>query len=219
MGKREAAKMAVKRIQELQPEILGVGSGTTVRLFIEELSKIGFKGLTVSTSYDTSLLLASKGFKVIEIETVEKVDVSVDGADEVSKDLYLIKGGGAALLREKVLAELSRYRIYIVDESKVVEKPCGRKFPIPIEVVPAAYNSVIKKLNEMEIRWKLREAKGKLGPVITDNGNFILDLECEDAFSKIEEVKGLNGVASVGVFPPSLVDEVIIGGRKVLRRG
>jgi ribose 5-phosphate isomerase A len=218
VGKAEVARLAAQRVLELKPRVLGVGSGSTVSYFIGELARRGFNGLTVSTSLDTTLMLKKYGFRVLELESVDSIDLSVDGADEVGPGLYLIKGGGAALLREKVVATLSRYRIYIVDESKVVTEKCGREFPIPIEVIPVALNSVTKTLDEIGVKWKLREAKGKLGPVVTDNGNLILDLDCKSSIDRIEEIKQINGVTAVGLFPPSLVDEVIVGDGRVLRK-
>ena len=188
------AEMALKEVLKREPEVLGVGSGTTVRKFVELLSKSNFKGEVVSTSFDTTLLLKEKGFKVVDLMSVSEIDVSVDGADEVSlTPLSLIKGGGAALLREKVVAELSSFRIYIVDPSKVVERPCLRGVPVPIEVVPASLNSVVKTLSRMGVKWEIREGSGKLGPVVTDNGNLILDLECESALENLSSIKSLNG--------------------------
>ena len=213
-GKRAVAKRAAELVLAEQPEVLGVGSGTTVRLFVEELARLGFRGLIVSTSYDTSLLLKKHGLKVLELYTVDEVVLSVDGADEVFvvEGLpYAIKGGGAAMLREKVLASISKKRVYIVDEGKVSVKPCDRGVPIPIEVVPSALPAVERGLKELGIRWSVREAKGKLGPVITDNGNFVLDLDCVDALQKMEEVERLPGVAVSGLFKPSLIDVVLVG--------
>ncbi len=216
--KREVAKLAAKRVVDLQPEVLGVGSGTTVRAFIEELSHLNFKPITVSTSIDTTLMLKRYGFKVLELESVDRVDVSVDGADEVSEDLYLIKGGGAAMLREKVLASISDFRVYIVDPSKVVKRTCDRGVPIPIEVVPSALSAVIRGLDELNVPWKLRESKGKLGPVITDNGNLVIDLGCKEAVEKVDLVERLPGVTVSGLFPPKLVNEVLVGDGRVLKR-
>lgn len=218
LGKQAVARRAAKEIIGRDVELLGVGSGTTVEIFIKELSKLGFKGLTVPTSIDTLLTLKRYGFKVLDLMSVDRVDVSVDGADEVSKDLTLIKGGGAAMLREKVLAYLSKYRIYIVDDSKVVEKPCSRDVPIPIEVVPYALSAVVTSLNNMGINWRVRVTKGKLGPVISDNGNVIIDLDCKTSIDRIDEVERLPGVAVSGLFPPNLVNEVLIGSEGRLTR-
>lgn len=208
--------MALEEVLKRQPKILGVGSGTTVHKFIDELSRSEFTGKVVSTSFDTTLRLKEKGFEVVDLMSVNRIDVSVDGADEVSTEpLSLIKGGGAALLREKVVAELSSFRIYIVDPSKVVEKPCDRGVPIPIEVVPVSLSAVTKNLERLGVKWSVRTGSGKLGPVITDNGNLVLDLECNRAWELLEEIKSLNGVAAVGVFERDLIDLVIVSdGRK-----
>ncbi|NPA85770.1 MAG: ribose 5-phosphate isomerase A [Crenarchaeota archaeon] len=215
-GKRAVARRAAELVLAEGPEVLGVGSGTTVRLFVEELARLGYEGLTVSTSFDTNIVLKKHKFKVLDIQTVEQVDLSVDGADEVFslKDgIYAIKGGGAAMLREKVLAAISRKRVYIVDESKVSDEPCARGTPIPLEVVPSALPAVEKGLNALGVRWKLREARGKLGPVVTDNGNLVVDLDCRSAVEKVEEVERLPGVAVSGLFGPGLIDVVLIGER------
>ncbi len=216
--KLAVARRAAQAVIDSGIEVLGVGSGTTVEIFIEELSKMNFKGYTVPTSIDTIMTLKKHGFKVLDLLSVDEVEMSVDGADEVSEDLTLIKGGGAAMLREKVLAHISKYRLYIVDSSKFVKKPCSRGVPIPIEVVPYALSAVTKSLTEMGIRWVMRKAKGKLGPIISDNGNIVIDLNCEDALDKIETVERLPGVAVSGLFPRDLVDEVLIGSEGRLRR-
>ncbi len=214
------AQMALKEVLEREPEILGVGSGRTVRRFIELLGKSGFRGKVVSTSFDTTLELKSRGFKVLDLMSVDEIDVSVDGADEFAvKSFSAIKGGGAALLREKVVAELSNFRIYVMEPSKVVESPCERGVPIPIEISPVSLNAVTKKLREMGVDWKLREGSGKLGPIVTDNGNLILDLECKSAFEKLNEVKSINGVASIGVFERDLIDLVLVSDGRRYAKG
>jgi len=213
-GKEAVAKRAAELVIERAPEVLGVGSGTTVRLFVKELKKLGFKGLVTSTSYDTTLLLKKLGFEVLDLMSLDEVDMSVDGADEVfvADGLpYAIKGGGAAMLREKVLATISKERVYIIDESKLSLKPCDRGVPVPIEVVPSALPAVERGLRELGIEWELREAEGKLGPVVTDNGNLVLDLNCVSALPKIEDVERLPGVAVSGLFKPTLIDLVLIG--------
>ncbi len=216
--KLAVAQRAAQVVVDRGIEVLGVGSGTTVEIFIKELSKLNFKGYTVPTSIDTIVTLKKYGFKVLDLLSVDEVEMSVDGADEVSEDLTLIKGGGAAMLREKVLAYISKYRLYIVDSSKVVKRPCSRGVPIPIEVVPYSISAVIKSLNEMNIRWEMRKAEGKLGPVISDNGNIVIDLKCDDAIDKIEKVERLPGVAVSGFFSPNLVEEVLIGSEGELKK-
>jgi len=217
--KRRAAELAARRVLEEEPEMLGVGSGTTVALFIRELAKRGFKGIAVSTSIDTSLILKKYGFKVVELMIVDEVDMSVDGADEISENLYLIKGGGAAMLREKVMAIISKHKIYIADSSKYVKKTCERGVPIPAEVVPHSLPAVVKDLNRLGVGWRYREGKGKLGPIVTDNGNIIIDLNCKEALPMIGEIERLTGIAAVGLFTPDLVDEVIIGNEIIYRKG
>jgi len=215
-GKEAVARRAAELVASEAPEVLGVGSGTTVRLFIKYLKEFGFSGLTVPTSYDTALELKKHGLKVLDLMSVDEVELSVDGADEVftmNGSLYAVKGGGAAMLREKVLAYISRKRIYIVDEGKVSGSPCSRGVPVPAEVVPSSLPAVARGLKLLGVGWKLREAKGKLGPVVTDNGNLVIDMDCKSSINVIEKVEALPGVAVTGLFGPDLIDKVVVGER------
>ena len=200
--------------------IVGVGSGSTVKRFIEVLD-VGepavARSLYYATSVDTAIHLSSRGLRVLDVSMLmnEKLlpDVYVDGADEVSRELNLIKGGGGALLREKVLAYLSRRRIYIVDASKLVDV-LGTRFPVPLEVVPYTLPLVTRSLESMGYRYRVRSGSGKLGPVVTDNGNYVVDVYTgpirspETLESKFMSIPG---VAATGIFLRTLVDTVIVG--------
>jgi len=169
--KKLVARAALEYIDDGM--IIGVGSGSTVREFINLLASSRFRVKCVPTSYDTELLLRSLGLHVLLLRDVEKIDVAVDGADSVLMEKQvIIKGGGGALLREKIVDYLADEFIVIVDESKV-----NRRFPVPIEILPFAYSKLLlRELSRFGVP-SLRLAKNKLGPVITDNGNWIIDLD------------------------------------------
>ncbi|MHA2294914.1 MAG: ribose-5-phosphate isomerase RpiA [Candidatus Hodarchaeales archaeon] len=204
--KQQVAKMAVSFVKPGM--LLGMGSGTTVACFIKELARdnnLKKSIKVVSTSLDTSVLLAEHDIEETSLHTVnEELDLTVDGADEVSNDLDLIKGGGAALLREKVLAYFSREFLVIVDSSKVVET-LG-KFPVPVEVVPFALQVVKARITtvfEDLVQAKVRTCKGKLGPLLTDNGNAIIDClfgKIEDPTSLEKKLNSIPGVVENGLF-------------------
>ncbi len=194
--------------------VLGLGTGSTTHFFIEKVGmriadeKINVKG--IPTSFQ-SLLLAKKWN--IPITTLEEhnINLAVDGADEVDLDFNLIKGGGAAHTMEKIVDYAADEFIVIVDESKVVEK-LG-KFPVPVEVIPDSSRIVIQTLEDMGAECEIRMAKRKDGPVITDNGNFVIDAK----FSEIEspshleiDLNSIPGVVENGIFS-QMVDKVIVG--------
>lgn len=213
-AKKEAARAALKHIENEM--IIGFGSGSTVSIFIEELreflqkNKLRIYG--VSTSIDTSLKLLNAGIDVLDPLTVEEIDLAIDGADSVITDKkILIKGGGGAFTREKVVDYWAKRLIIIVDETKI-----NRQHPIPIEILPSAIKYVKKELERMfeQNILELRDCKGKLGPCISDNGNIIGDLNLE--INKIEkrlekELKSIPGVIENGIFTR---DATIIIGKK-----
>jgi ribose 5-phosphate isomerase A len=133
----------------------------------------------------------------------EELDLAIDGADQVElKSLNLIKGGGAALTREKIVDSNSKELIIVIDENKLTER-LGHNQPVPIEVIPFGYKAVLKKLKDLKGKPKLRESTGKVGPVITDNGNFIIDV-VYDSIIDLEEMekqlKIIPGVIETGLF-------------------
>ena len=207
--------------------LIGIGTGSTIKYFIEEANNLNYlkKSLIVTTSIDTALTLRMMGINNVESGMCisEALDVYVDGADEVDPKLRMIKGRGAALLREKVLATNSKYRVYVVDESKIV-KILGTKKPVPIEVIPFAILPVMRSIESMGYRVELRVGSGKDGPVISDNGNVIMDIYT-GPMNNPEDVhralKLIVGVVETGIFI-DLVDEVIVGSEngevKILRR-
>lgn len=211
--KKSAAIEAVNYIQNNQ--ILGLGTGSTVFFVLEEIStRIAdgrLKNIKGIPSSNQTFELANKfGISLTTLDENPKIDLNIDGADEVDEELNLIKGGGGALLREKIIAQASRKNIFVVDENKL-SKNLGEKFYLPIEVVPFALNSVVDYLNENELNPKPRIQNGKY--FLTDQNNFIVDLFC----GKISDTMKLNlllknraGIVEHGLFL-GLTNMLIIG--------
>lgn len=210
-GKYNAAKIALSLIKDGMT--IGIGSGSTVEVFLnllgERIKNEEIKIYGVPSSYQAMIAGARNG--IILTDLIEREpDICIDGADQVDVKLNCIKGGGGALTREKILARASKKVIIIVDESKLAEK---LSMPVPVEVLPFAYGYVQRKLSSI-CKPKLREGKGKVGPVITDNGNFILDCDfgvIENPEELEKELKLVNGVIENGVFPSKMIDLVIVG--------
>jgi ribose 5-phosphate isomerase A len=206
------AKEALKEIKDGM--VIGLGSGSTAKLFIELLAnKVKRQKLfikCVPTSYDTEMFAIECGLDVVPLASVKKIDVAVDGADYVCKE-YAIKGGGGALAREKVVGYFAEQFIILVDSSKT-----KRRSKVPIEVLPFAYSTVMKELEKNKIPCSLRMSKTKLGPVITDNGNFLLDasMEIENAKEKEKWLNSIPGVVENGIF--TKFSKILVGeGNKV----
>ena len=177
-------------------ESLGIGSGSTVNILIENLSKVKNKiRNVVSSSVKSTELLQSNGFKVSELRDVGRLTKYIDGADEVNKDLQMIKGGGGALTREKILAHNSKQFICIVDDSKKVDM-LGN-FPLPIEVIPLSRSTVSLELIKHGGRPVLREN------FVSDNGNLILDvhnLKIMEPIKLEQSINNIPGVVTNGIF-------------------
>ncbi len=200
--------------------VVGFGSGSTVKGFISYCLSKGFlrdKQVVVASS-DTLLYLYRNGFyRIADPRCIDAIDLYIDGADEVSSKLDLVKGRGAALFREKLLATRSRVRVYIVDYTKYTGKPYLYKKPIPVEIHPYSLPWIIDRLRlDGLFNPVLRIADKKDGPVVTDNGFYIVDLEPRREVTDPEEtdrrLKLLHGVVETGIFPhKELVDIVVIG--------
>ncbi len=213
-AKEKAASEALRYLYDA--EIIGIGTGSTVEKLIAKMGseKDVFSNKTfIASSYDTLIKLQNLGLKVISTEFLtEKPDAYVDGADEVTRNLEMIKGRGGALLREKILAYFSKKRIYIVDYTKIVNV-LGEKKPLPVEVMPYALGWVFNELVREGLNPKIRICgKGKDGPVITDSGNVIIDLyvKIRDPESLERELKKIPGIVETGLFI-NLADMVIVG--------
>ena len=203
--KRNAAKAALEFIEP--GVILGMGTGSTVNELIKLLPSVRDRiDKLVSSSRGTTERLQQLGFEVATLNEVGEIDVYIDGADEATKRLHLIKGGGGALTREKVLAGAARRFVCIVDESKFVGI-LGR-FPLPIEVLPMAQSFVARKLVKLRANPVWREG------FVTDNGNHILDAHDLNISNPLEMETRLNqipGIITVGLFAHRPADILLIG--------
>ena len=193
-------------------QVIGIGSGSTVDMFINLLDKIRSKvDACVSSSIRTSQLLNKNGFRVIELREAGTIPVYVDGADEANKQKQLIKGGGGALTREKIVASSSEKFICIIDDSKYVSK-LG-KFPLPIEVISMAQSKIALEMVKKGARPVLREN------FVTDNNNIILDVHGMDINEPMileKEINNLPGVVTNGLFSLRPADVLLISdGNKV----
>ncbi|MEM2081193.1 MAG: ribose-5-phosphate isomerase RpiA [Candidatus Bathyarchaeia archaeon] len=214
-AKRKAALAAVKHVKD--GFIVGLGSGSTAAYAIEALGerikreKLNLRA--VPTSYQAFLLAVKHGIAITTLDEQPEIDVTIDGADQIDANLNLIKGMGAALAREKIVASASKLNIIIADESKKVQVLGEGNHPVPIEVLPFAIAPVKRKIEAIGGKAILREGKGKLGPIITDNGNAIIDASFEAISNAAEleiELKMIPGVIETGLFV-NLADIAYIG--------
>jgi ribose 5-phosphate isomerase A len=214
-AKRKAALEAVKHVKD--GFIVGLGSGSTVAYAIKALGKrIKRERLNVMgipTSYQAFLLAVEQGIVVTTLEEHAAIDITIDGADQIDPTLNLIKGMGAALAREKIVASASKQNIIIADENKKVQVLGENNHPVPIEVLPFAISIVKRKIEATGGKAVVREGKGKLGPVITDNGNAVIDAvfgPINNAAALEQELKMIAGVVETGLFIGS-TDIVYVG--------
>ncbi|MCM0043545.1 MAG: ribose-5-phosphate isomerase RpiA [Burkholderiaceae bacterium] len=196
--KQAVARAAIDYVAE--GEIIGVGTGSTANFFIDELGKIKdrIKG-AVASSEATAARLKSHGIPVFDLNEVERMSVYIDGADEIDHSGAMIKGGGGALTREKIVASVADRFICIADESKLVDV-MGR-FPLPVEVIPMAAKAVGRALAHLGASPVLRSKDGR--PYVTDNGCHILDaagLQIDDPKALERQINQWPGVVSVGLF-------------------
>lgn len=213
-AKKRAALEAVKHVKN--GFVLGLGSGSTAACAIQEMGRRikqeGLRILGVPTSYQALLVAVDCGIPLTTLNEHPQLDLTIDGADQVNGSLNLIKGMGGALTREKIVASASKQLIIVVDETKLVER-LGTNHPVPVEVLPFALPTVMLKVREMGGKPVLREGKGKAGPVVTDNGNLIIDVD----FGPINTPKKLDsqlesvpGVIETGLFV-EMADIIYVG--------
>ncbi|WP_253271497.1 ribose-5-phosphate isomerase RpiA [Flavihumibacter sp. ZG627] len=209
--KHKAAQEAASYVKSGM--IIGVGTGSTTAYFIQELVKLFQQGIdfaTIPTSKATAVILQQFELPVLSMEEVSTIDLTVDGADEIDKELQLIKGGGGALLQEKMVAFVSKKYIIIADESKCVEQ-LGH-YPLPVEVIPFGYKAVKMVIeNTYGIKVVMRMKDGQ--PFITDHGHYILDCHfkrIDDAPSLHSHLNNITGVVDNGLFL-NMADAAIIG--------
>jgi ribose 5-phosphate isomerase A len=220
-AKKHAALEAVKHIRNGQ--IIGLGSGSTAAYAIQEIGKIVRKKkwhvLAVPTSYQAFLLAVNSHIPVTTLDEHPQVDITIDGADQIDPDLNMIKGMGGALVREKIVASASKQEVIVADETKLVKK-LGVNHPVPVEVLPSAAVVIMLKIREIGGKPVLRTGTGKVGPVVTDNGNFLLDVSMgkirnpEELDTKLHSIPG---VVETGLFI-DLADMVYVGTRTTVKK-
>ncbi len=214
--KQQAADAALELVEQVAgPDvIIGVGTGSTADLFIDGLARFkGRIGGTVASSERSAARLAGHGLKVLDLNDVTSMPLYVDGADEIDANLHMIKGGGGAQTREKIVASVAERFVCIVDESKLVE--VMGKFPLPIEVIPMARESVARAMVALGGQPRLREG------FVTDNGNIILDvagLSITDAPGLEARVNNLAGVVTCGLFAIAGADVALLATQDGIRR-
>ncbi len=202
--KKNAAKIAIDYVKN--NSIIGVGTGTTINFFIEELGKN--KGLidgAISTSVVTEKLLREQHIPVLPLNSVIDLPIYIDGADEVTHNKHLIKGGGGALTQEKIVAAASKQFVCIIDDSKLV--PLLGGFPLPVEVIPMAQSYVAREIAKLGGQPELRQ------DFLTDNGNIILDihnLKIENPSELENQLNQITGVVTNGLFAKRPADTLII---------
>jgi ribose 5-phosphate isomerase A len=211
-GKKAAAIAALEFVED--DTVIGVGTGSTVNLFIDALAanRRRLRG-AVSSSNATSKRLAAAGIEVLDLNSTGTLEVYVDGADESDAHRRLVKGGGGALTREKIVAAASRKFVCIVDESKVVD--VLGKFPLPIEVIPMARSYVARQLVALGGQPVWREQ------FVTDNGNHVLDvhgLRIIDPPALEAQIESIVGVVAAGLFARRSADVVLIGAATGVKR-
>lgn len=203
--KRAVAQAAIKHVPA--GCIVGVGTGSTANYFIEELARIKhkIKG-AVASSEATAQRLRSHGIEVMDLNSVNELPLYVDGADEVTEHLHMIKGGGGALTREKIVAAVARKFVCVADQSKLVE--VLGKFPLPVEVIPMARSYVAREIARLGGQPMLRQG------FTTDNGNLILDVRGLEILNPVELETALNqitGVVTNGLFARRGADVLLLG--------
>jgi ribose 5-phosphate isomerase A len=216
LKKQRAAEAALEYVRD--GTVVGVGTGSTVNFFIDALADLrGRVAGAVSSSEASTLRLRKIGIEVLDLNSTGELDLYVDGADESTRALELIKGGGGALTREKIVAAASRQFVCIVDEQKLVDR-LGR-FPLPVEVIPMARAHVARQLTRLGGEPVLREG------FVTDNGNQILDvrgLAIDDPAGLETHINQVAGVVTVGLFALRPADVLLVGTATdvvTLRRG
>jgi len=207
IGKKNAAEKAVvENVKENM--VVGIGSGSTVVYAVNKIAELNKENdlnlKCIPSSFQSYQLIIENGLNLVSLDQYPEIDLDIDGADEIDKDLNLIKGGGGCLVQEKIIASNSKKLVIIADFRKVSDK-LGENWKkgVPIEVIPMAYKPIMKKLENLEGKPVLRMAQSKAGPLVSDNGNFIVDVD----FGIIKNPSELNnkirlipGVVDTGLF-------------------
>jgi ribose 5-phosphate isomerase A len=213
--KQEVGKAAAVRVQS--GSIVGLGTGSTTAYTIQFLGDRLKSGeikdiIGVPTSFQAEVLAKQYGIPLTTLDAIDRIDIAIDGADEVDPQKNLIKGGGAAHTREKIVDYLADQFIVVVDSSKIVDR-LGSSFPVPVEVIPMAITPVMRAIKKLGGKPELRMGVKKAGPVITDQGNMVIDVK----FDNIDDPAGLEktlnnipGVLENGIFV-GVTDLVLVG--------
>jgi ribose 5-phosphate isomerase A len=212
--KRQAALRALEEIRDGM--VVGLGTGSTASHFIRELGRARLKVVGIPTSEQSRKLAEECGVRLTTFNEHPRLDVTVDGADEVSPALDLIKGLGGALVREKIVAHASKRFVVVVDDSKLVGQ-LGSKTVIPVEVIPLAVPCVLLKLNELGGDGRIRERNGQ--PFVSDNGNTIVDWQhgvIDNPAALEKQLKSITGVVDSGIFAHA-ANCVIVAGAEGIR--
>ena len=214
--KQIVANAAIKEVKS--DMILGLGSGSTAALMIQSLADEIRSGELqnirgVATSFQSEVLALELDIPLIDLASVSQIDLAIDGADEVDPGFQLIKGGGACHVREKLVASKANKLLIVVDETKIVQN-LNESFPLPVEVLPNAWKQVQEVISEMHGSSALRMATKKAGPVVTDQGNLILDVLFKDGIKNPKDIEisinNIPGVLENGLFV-DLTDKVLVG--------
>lgn len=220
-AKKRAAKESVKHIKNGQ--VIGLGSGSTAAYAIADIGRLirrnKWRVLGVPSSHQAFLLAADCGVQITTLDEHPLLDLAIDGADQIDPDLNMIKGMGGALAREKIIASASKQNIIVADETKLV-KQLGTNHPVPVEVLPFAATTAMQKIKALEAKPVLRTGTGKVGPVVTDNGNFILDVwmkKINNPEKLNTQLKSIPGVIETGLFV-GIADLAYVATRDAVKR-
>jgi len=220
-AKKRAAFEAVEHVKNNY--VIGLGSGSTTSYAIREIGKIMYQKkwhiFGVPTSYQAFFLAVDCGIPITTLNEHPKLDLTIDGVDQVDHKLNMIKGMGGALTREKIVASASKQNVIVADETKLVKR-LGVSHAVPVEVLPFAITAVTSKMREIGGKPNLRVGEGKVGPIVTDNGNFILDVSTGPIDNPKEldsKLKSIPGVVETGLFV-DIADVVYVGMQSGVKR-
>ena len=214
--KQIVADAAIKEVKS--DMTLGLGSGSTAALMIKSLAKEIRSGKLqnirgVATSFQSEVLALELDIPLVDLASVSQIDLAIDGADEVDPGFQLIKGGGACHVREKLVASKADQFLIVIDETKLVHK-LNQSFPLPVEVLPNSWKQVQDVISEMNASSHLRMATKKAGPIVTDQGNLILDVLFNDGINNPKNIEmsinNIPGVLENGLFV-DITDKVLVG--------
>ena len=221
-AKKKAALEAIKHVKD--GFVIGLGSGSTAAYAIKELGirrrKEELHILGVPTSYQAFMLAVQNNIPITTLEEHNRLDLTIDGADQIDNELNLIKGMGGALAREKIVAASSKQLIIIADQNKKVNNLGQNDQPVPVETLRVAIPLVMRRIKEMGAQPTIREGKGKVGPIITDNGNIIIDADFGPIHNPAElnaSLKQITGIVETGLFI-KMADMAYIGTPSTVER-